>query len=175
MRIRLVLVKIVYRISEEDYMGARDLFIANERPLYRRISRRLMPWVGACVLAVEIIYVIVVPRRDPAFAVFGFAIGIYLVYCGFALRRYFRRSYQKDHRYKHDFTAEISDAGVHITTPFSEGQLKWNGFVRFLESDTIFMVFIAEWNFLIFPKRAFESVEADQFRSLLNSNIAPAK
>jgi hypothetical protein len=35
--------KIVYRISEQDFMEARDLFIENEKPWYRKVSRRLLP------------------------------------------------------------------------------------------------------------------------------------
>jgi len=168
------LMKIVYRISEQDFMEARDLFIANEKPWYRKVSRRLLPWIGAFVLLMQVFYLAVVPHRDIGFTVIGFLVGFYLLYCGFALRRYFRRLYQNDHRFKHDFTAEISDQGIHVTTPFSEGLLKWNSFIRFLESEDIFMVFIAQWNFIIFPKRAFTPGEADEFRAVLQRNIAPA-
>jgi hypothetical protein len=132
----------------------------------------LLPWIGAAVLLVQVFYVAVVPHRDVGFMVIGFLVGFYLLYYGFALRRYFRRLYQKDHRFKHDFTAEISDQGIHLTTPFSEGLLRWNSFIRFLESKDIFMVFIAQWNFLIFPKRSFASGEADEFRAVLQHNIA---
>jgi hypothetical protein len=38
--------------------------------------------------------------------------------CGLAMPRYFRRAYQKDHRFKHDFPAEIPDQGIHVVTPF---------------------------------------------------------
>jgi len=166
--------KIVYRISEQDFMGARDLFIANEKPWYRKVSRILLSWMGGLVLLVQVAYLAVVPHRDIGFVVISFFIGFYLLYCGFALRRSFRRVYQKDHRYKHEFTAEISDQGIHVTTPFSDGLLKWNAFVRFLESKDIFMVFIAQWNFVIFPKRAFAPGEAEEFRAVLQRNIMPA-
>lgn len=166
--------KIIYRITEHDFMEARDLFIANEKPWYRKLSRRLLPWIGGSVLLTELLYVILVPHRDIGFTVIGFLVGFYMLYCGFALRRYFRRLYQKDQRFKHDFTAEISDQGIHVTTPFADSHVKWNGFVRFLESNDIFMLFIAQWNFVIFPKRAFAPGEADVFRTTLQRNIAPA-
>jgi predicted dithiol-disulfide oxidoreductase (DUF899 family) len=51
--------KIIYRISEEDYMEARRLFMANERPLYRRTNRRLLPWIGVFDLAMIIVYLVV--------------------------------------------------------------------------------------------------------------------
>jgi len=102
----------------------------------------------------------------------GFLVGFYLLYCGFALRRYFRRSFRKDRRFQHEFTADISDEGIHIVTPFSDSQMKWTTFVRFLESDQIFMIFIAEWMFLVFPKRAFVPAEADLFRVQLQQKIS---
>jgi hypothetical protein len=43
------------------------------------------------------------------------------------MSRYFRRAYQKDHRFKRDFTAEISDQGIHVVTPFP--RRIWNGTV----------------------------------------------
>jgi YcxB-like protein len=159
--------KVVYRVTEQDFVNARDLFVANEKPWYRRYSRRLLPWVGAVVLVTQTLYLILVPHRDIGFTLIGFLAGFYLLYCGLALRFYFRRAYRKDHRFKHEFTAEISDDGVHIVTPFSDSLVKWSGFVRFLESNEIFMVFIAPWNFIVFPKRAFDPGEAVEFRSLL--------
>jgi hypothetical protein len=163
--------RIVYRISEQDYLAARDLFVANERPVYRRISRRLMPWIGGFLLVTQVAYAAIVPRANPALTAFGALVGIYFLYCGFALRRYFRRSYRKDRRFEHDFTADVSDDGIHIVTTTAEAEVKWAGFVRFLESDEIFMLFHAEWIFNIFPKRAFAPGEADRFRELLRHNI----
>jgi hypothetical protein len=81
----------------------------------------------------------------------------------------------KGQRFKHEFNAEISDGGIQIATPFSDSSMKWATFVRFLESDQIFMVFIAEWMFLVFPKRAFVPAEAELFRAQLQLNICPAK
>lgn len=166
--------KIVYRVTEQDFMEARDLFIANEKPWYRRLSRVFLPWIGAFVVLIQVFYFLVEPHRDFAAKVILFAIGFYMVYCGLALRLYFRRLYRKDHRFKHEFTAEVSDQGIRVVTPFSDAQMRWNGFVRFLESNNIFMVFIAQWNFLIFPKRAFAPSEADEFRAALQRNVAPA-
>ena len=165
--------RIVYRISEEDYMGARDLFVANERPYYRRLSRRLMPWLGGFILIAQLVYLAEVPGRDPVLVGIGFLIGLYLLYCGFAMRRYFRLRYRKDRRFQNDSTADISESGIHIVTPTDDCQMKWASFVRFLESDNIFMVFNAEWIFHVFPKRAFAPGEADEFRDLLRRNVSP--
>jgi hypothetical protein len=51
--------------------------------------------------------------------------------------------------------------------------MKWNSFVRLLESNDIFIVFLAQWNFTLFPKRAFAPGGADEFRALLQRNVVP--
>jgi hypothetical protein len=114
------MMKIVYRVSEQDFVDARMLYVANEKPWYRRLSRRALPWIAAFVITMQVVYLVFEPHRDLGFVVIGFLVGFYFLYCGLALPRYFRRAYQKDHRFKHDFTAEISDQGIHVVTPFSE-------------------------------------------------------
>jgi hypothetical protein len=59
--------------------------------------------------------------------------------------------------------------------PTAEAQLKWGNFIRFLESDDIFMLFHSDLIFNILPKRAFAADEIDQFRELLRRKIAPMK
>ena len=166
---------IVYRISEADYMDAHDLFAANERPWYRKVTRRALPLVGTFVLAMNAFYLIVDRHPDWVLVGLGFIIGLFLVYLGFVMRLYFRKSYRKDQRFKHDFTAEISDGGIDIVTPFANSQMKWNTFVRALESERIFMLFIAPWQFLVLPKRSFAPGQVHQVRMLLQRYVISSK
>jgi len=168
--------KIAYRISEQDYMDAQSLYLANLRPRYRRFLRSLRPWVGALAVIINVAYIVLVPERNLALSVIGFLIGFYLIYCShFAIRRFVRRSYRNNPHYKHDFTADISESGVHVVTATDDSQSKWGSFVRFLESDRIFMLFYSELTFIIFPKRAFAPGETEQCRELLRSNIPTPK
>jgi hypothetical protein len=166
-------VKIVYRVTEQDYMSAHRLFAKNEPPL-RRFSRHLMVWIGVLMIIAQTLYIVVEPRAGFGVGVAGVCLGVFGVYCGFALRRHFRRSYRNNHRFRHDFNAEISEEGIEVETSSSDSRMKWASFVRFLESDEIFMVFLAQWLFLVFPKRAFAANEADQFCTLLLTHVGPA-
>lgn len=130
-----------------------------------------MPWLGGFLLVLAVVLV-VVPQRNPNLALVNAAIGAYLLYCGFAIHRYFRRAYRKDQRFKHDFTLDASEEGIHVVTPTSESDMKWATFVRYLESDEIFMLFIADLLFVVVPKRAFGLGEVDEFRNLLCRKIA---
>jgi hypothetical protein len=169
---RLLIMKIVYRITEEDFMNAHDLFVAHEK-WTRRVSRRIMPWMGGVLLLLSILVLSL--AKDPFPSVPFGLMGAYFLYCRFALRRFFRKLYRKDRRYQHEITADISEEGVHVVTPSADTHLKWSAIVRFLESDKIFMLFYAEWNFSVVPKRAFALGEIDQFRDLLRHKISASK
>jgi YcxB-like protein len=156
--------RIVYRISEEDFMEGQRLFVSAEK-WFRRLSRRLMPWEAAFCLIVGVTALVV--TKDRVVPTFLCLISIYLFYRGFALRRYFRRRYRTDQRYKHDLIADISEHCIHFETAFVDSQMKWASVVRWLESDKIFMLFHAPMIFTIIPKRAFAAGDADAFRELV--------
>lgn len=160
--------RIVYRVTEEDYLEAYDLFVAHEKWL-RRMSRRTMPWMGGFILILSI--AILASGQDPFLSGAFALMGVYFVYCGFALKRLFRQRFRKDRRFQSDITADISEEGVHVVTSFEDTQLKWNALVRFLESDRIFMFFHSELIFSVVPKRAFPEAEIEPFRDLLRRKI----
>ncbi|HEX4487046.1 MAG TPA: YcxB family protein [Terriglobales bacterium] len=166
--------KIVYRISEADYVDARNLFAANE-PWYRRIVRRVSPVIGVLLLLTMTVCAIVVRPLDLGLIAIGYLTGAFLFFQGFALRLYFRKAYRKDRRFENDFTAEIHDEGIHISTSFANSQMKWVSFIRVLESANIFMLFVAPWQFLVFPKRSFAPEQVGEFRSLLQLHVTSAE
>ena len=167
--------KIVYRITEQDYLEAAKLFFANQKPP-RRVFRKVMPWVGGLLLFEAGVYLLAFPSHNWAIVALFLLLGVYLLYCGyFAIRRFVRRAYRSNPHFKDDSTADISDSGVHIVTATRDSLSKWGSFVRFLESDRIFVLFYSEFIFIIFPKRAFAPGEVEQLRELLTLNVASAK
>jgi hypothetical protein len=166
--VTLVDIRIVYRVSEEDFIETRKVFAKNEKWV-RRLSRRTMPWMGA--LTLSLVPVILIFGRDRVDAVPLALMGAYGVYCGFALPRYFRKLYRKDKRYQNEITVDISEDGVHVVTPTTDTRMKWNAINRFLESDKIFLLFHSEWSFSVVPKNAFGPGEVDSFRDLLRRKV----
>lgn len=164
--------KIVYRVTEEDFMEAHNLFVKNEK-WSRRLSRRIMPWMGASITLSSI--VIFAFGKDRFEAVPFALIGVYFLYCGFALRPFFKKLYRRDPRYSHEITADITEDGVHVVTSAADTRLKWDSIVRFLESDTIFMLFYSEWSFSVVPKNAFAPGEVEIFRDLLQRKIPQSR
>lgn len=160
---------IVYRISEEDFTEAQKLFMSGQKRL-RRWARRLMPWEGGFSLIVGVAGFFT--TRDRVVPTFLCLVGVYLLYCSFAIRRYFRRLYRTDQRYKHDIKAEVSEDGIHFETPFADSHMKWASVVRWLESEKVFILFHSLMQFSIIPKHAFKAEDIDAFRELLG-RMAP--
>lgn len=106
--------KIVYRITEQDYLEATKLFFANQKPSYRRISRKAMPWIGGLLLIEAGVDLVAFRRHNWTFVTICLLLGIYLLYCGhFAIRRFVQRSYRSNPHFKNDLTADISERGAH--------------------------------------------------------------
>jgi hypothetical protein len=166
--------KIVYRVSQEDYLGTYRMLFANQKPWYRRVSRRLFPWMGGTLLVLEGIAQYLIPHRDLLASAAVSFFGLYFLYCGFAPNLFLRRAYKNNRVFQHDFSADISEDGIHLASVNSETRYKWSGFVRWRESDSVFMLYLSELNFVAFPKRAFAPGEIDQFKELLRFHIAVA-
>ena len=164
--------RIVYRVSEEDFMEARDLFVKNEKWV-RRFSRRILPWMGALILLAAV--AVLIFGKDRLSAVPLSLMGAYGLYCGFALSQYFRKLYRNDPRYQQEIISDISEDEVHVVTPTADIRRKWTGIISFLESDSIFMLFYGEWSFSVIPKNAFAPGEIDIFRNLLRRKILETK
>lgn len=163
-------IKITYRLTEPDYRAAYELFAAHE-PSMRRASRRVLPWLGVLITLLPLASLIKAPHENRGLAVITLLFGIYMVYCGFALKLYFRKLYRSD-SVQHDCTAVIDEEGVHVVTPDSDSRLEWSSYVRILESERIFMLFHSAWIFNIVPKSAFSPGEMEAFRELAYRKIA---
>jgi hypothetical protein len=125
--------RIVYRITEKDFMAACNLIIAVDKPLLR-----VLPWIGGYSLLAGLAYLPFAPNWLRVVVEISVFMSLSCVYVAYALRRSSRHYYQNDHRFEHDFTADISENGIHISTTTAESKLKWSAFLRFLESDQSF-------------------------------------
>src|SRR5581483_5058694 len=85
--------KITYRLTEPEYRDAYDLFAAHEPPL-RRASRQVLPVLGVLMILLALASLIKAPHENRGLAVITLLFGVYMVYCGFALKLYFRKLYR---------------------------------------------------------------------------------
>jgi len=82
-----------------------------------------------------------------------------------------RRAYSKDKRLHGEFSAEISESGIGISSPDSQTQMNWKGFIRFFETKNLFVLYHSAQLFNTFPKRAFAPEQLEEVRSLLQQKV----
>jgi hypothetical protein len=152
-------------------------FVAAQRLEQKKGKSRLF-WYGAKALALILVFgtlAVVALRNDPlvwqslrpAFIlglVWGTAIWV-LLPLGW------RRAFNADRRMQQQVQVGVSDEGLHFLTPNSDANVKWGLFVRYLESDTAFVLYQSSRIMNLIPKRAFGAGEGDQFRELLRQKL----
>jgi hypothetical protein len=165
--------KITYHITRDDFIDAQKLH-RSKSP--RGIVRSLVLVAKVCVVAVLILLIVLASvTRDrniwftyaPLVGLLVIWVLLYWVWAPFS----WRRTYTKDRRLQDAFTADISEDGVQMGSPTFDANLKWGLFLRFLESDRVFLLHQTDRLFNMFPKAAFAPAEIEEFRQLLRRKL----
>ena len=89
-------------------------------------------------------------------------------------RRRHDRHFDSEPAFHEPRTFELDQTGVTMRDLHSRTTIEWPGFVRFLETPNLFILFSTENTGHLIPKRAFASPEdANHARDLFLNNIAP--
>jgi hypothetical protein len=161
-------VKISYPITREDFIDAQKLHRSKSPgPLGRAIVLIGKILAGASILLLIVPAAVDRDRRlwanlAPLIILMALWLLGMLVWVPFN----WRRCYAKDSRLHQEFTADISEEGVHLISLDFDANLKWSLYLRFLESDRVFLLHQTERLFNMFPKSAFTPGEIEAFREL---------
>ena len=169
--------RVTYRVTAEDFVSAQRLHRKKGLPLWRRSFRWVLSAVLLGVVGVNVAGWI--STKDPIFIAnfkpmlivcTGWIAAIWI------LPQYlWRRNFNKDPQLQQEVTAEISDKGIHLIGPNSDSHIAWAAFRRYLESDTIFMLYQTNQIINILPKRFFEPSEAQHFHDLLAAKLGETR
>ncbi len=70
-----------------------------------------------------------------------------------------------------EITTSVDDQGVQIRTHVSDSRMEWQAFIKWSETDNVFILFLSPCLFHIFPKRAFTTEQMMELRTMLHENI----
>ena len=82
-----------------------------------------------------------------------------------AMRRA-RRSRRSSH-----IRVEATDTSLIVETPAGESRIRWDAVRRFVETPKVFLVYVLDRNYFVFPKRALSPMGVEELRSLLRRNV----
>jgi len=170
-------VRIVYTVSEKDFVEAQRLFRATILSPSRRLARQGMMFFGAFLFAGAIFLLASGRARGdvPTILATGVCgallIGIYAFYPDFMAHRKFRT----DGKIRREMNVEFSEEGVRALSAGMESFSAWKNFAGYAESSGVFLLFLSPKLFLLFPKRSFDTSEVSRFRDQLHGKLAPMK
>jgi YcxB-like protein len=165
--------KISYRITREDFIDAQKLHRSKGHSAVVRAIRLGAKLVAVAIFLILLAWVVISgdrglwPSLAPLFIlgiIWAFAMWVWAPF-------YWRRCYAKDRRLQHDFTADISEDGIHLESLDFDAKLKWALYLRFLESDRVFLLYQTNRMFNLLPKAAFGPGEIEEFRQLAHRKL----
>ncbi len=165
--------KITYHITREDFIDAQKLHRSKSPGALGRgivVIGKIL--AGASVVLLIALAAVNKDRRlwanlAPLVILLALWLLAMLVWVPFN----WRRCYAKDRRLQDEFTTEISEEGVHMESPSFDANLKWGLFLRFLESDRVFLLYQTNRMFNLLPKSAFASTDIEEFRQLVRRQL----
>jgi len=153
-------VKVVYKLSEKDLREA----LGKNAGWWTKVT----PVAGILLLAGALGSLIVDPGH-PALAIVPAGVGLFMI---FMLRMQARQMIKRG-MLGDEIRAEISDSGIDASNSVANTKFLWGAFTRYAESKNLFLLY-QQGTFNIYPKRAFNSEDADTFRSLLEQYLGSA-
>jgi len=155
--------QITYELSFDDYRAAQLLHA--KRSLWRRLMRILthaiFPICGACFLVLAITLIGDKGSLDSM---------LIMLTCGSYLMRVFKRT----RRQKNECNTTLSEERLLLDAGNMKSEIDWTAVLFFSENSKIFMLYIAQANFIAIPKRVCTEAQIEELRSLFRRKIRPA-
>jgi hypothetical protein len=160
-----------YRLTPEEYLQAWRVHSLKGPSLQLRAAA-VLGWSVMVLLPIgALILIILYPEEAIKGAVYMGMAGVYILwyYCRplYQAKKAFRR-----HRHlSQEMVLRITDDEIEFSGLASRHSFSWEGIERFVESKHLFLLYTAESEFQIIPKRVLDPGQLLMFRDLLRRKI----
>ena len=163
--LRIACMKLHVRITFDDYREANRLHRVGS--FWTRWSSRAILLVGGLFIIAGLMIFFFAPNETWR-GLFPFLGGGLMVFsCKLLPVLTQRHEFGRNSCFQHESSLDISEESIRIDNPSAKSEHQWNSIRRWLENDAMFLLYTSPRLFMMLPKRAFEPVEADEFRKLL--------
>ena len=132
-------------ISESDYTSAQYLHMRPRRPFV----------VLGAIIVLLLVVASVLSRSWLLFSVSVGLIGWYYLYIPWCSKR----SYRQYKAISRPFEIELTEDGYKTTGENGEGTIPWGDFIKFRQSDDVFLLYPSDNMFYVVPQHFFDSRE----------------
>jgi len=86
-----------------------------------------------------------------------------------------RRQFRNTPSAHGSITLEVQDGGLRFRSASTDGSVLWDHYIKWIEDDSVFVLFSSPLIFVLIPKRAFDSDQLHQFKETLRQKISTQK
>jgi len=166
-------VEVTYQLTADDFRRAISAHRTSSP--FRRWSFRVGLSFVSFVLVTGVVLLIVAPHSNafrnllPLYALFILWVAMLWVSPILSARSQFRGSPSA----RGPITLEVTGAGLHFRSPFTDSRTDWSAYVKWVEEKAIFALFPNPKVFIVIPKRAFTLDQLGEFRELVRQRVKP--
>jgi hypothetical protein len=167
LRLTIVTLQTEFELLQEDFKE----IVKNH--LYLRSARRFLNILRIIVAAVlGFCAILTAVAGETTWAIcFGF---VCLVVVGVLILapRLAVRSLQNTPFYKGKVRVQADDSGTRFVYETGDSNTQWSGYIRFLETKNLFILYVSKVMFRPIPKRALSPGQVSELREMLQKKIA---
>jgi hypothetical protein len=156
-----------FELSPEDFKE----IVKNH--LYRRSARRalnLLRIIFGAVLGVCAVLTAV--AGETTWAIFFGFVCLVIVGALILAPRFAVRSLQNTPFYQGKVRVQADDSGTRFVYATGDSNTQWSGYIRFLETRNLFLLYVSKVMFRPIPKRALSTGQVSELREMLEKKIA---
>lgn len=146
-----------YRLTAEDFKKA--------QVQHKGLPGRFLQLVGVIVILCALPSLL---AHQYIQGIVGVVVGSFLA---FGTGLVASRTFKKETSLQLETKVVVSEEGLMFTNPRGESRLNWGAFLRYIETEDIFVLYVQSRMFYILPKRSFPTEDILTIREMFNRHI----
>ena len=164
-----------FQFTLDDY---RDAFRAHFRKGASSFSRLLLKAaiVGGCLLIGMGVFLVAMGERRPNVWLVPALLGAVWLWIGIGgtYKRAAKAQFEKNPALRQPRRVEFSSQGIKTDAGVASSDVSWKAYLRYVESDKVFLLYTSPGCFAIIPKRVLQPGQAEELGQLFRSHIGAA-
>jgi hypothetical protein len=161
-----------FQFTLEDYQDGFRAHLRKGASLYTRWMLKIITVAGFLLVAMGILLV-ATGQRNLSTWLTPAVLGCLWIWIGTGrnYQRVAKSQFTKNPMLRQPRTVEITSDGIKTDAGVSSSDVRWEAYLRSVESDKVFLLYTSPACFVIIPKRVLQPSQTDELREVLQTHI----
>jgi hypothetical protein len=161
-----------FQFTLEDYQDGFRAHLRKGASLYTRWMLKIITVAGFLLVSMGILLVATGQRNLSTWLTPALLGGIWVwIGTGRNYLRIAKSQFAKNPALRQPRTVEISSDGIKTDAGIASSDTRWAAYLKFVESDRVFLLYTSPATFVIIPKRVLQPSQIDELRQFLQAHI----